>query len=149
MSDTTESTPTPENIWIITEEVVETPIQESHKERETVTRDGSRNSKDIGGRLGGSPQQEVDEEIVIRKKEGKVVVTKRPVKVTKLQQEMRGFLQAMQEMLDEAEQPKSKMQLDEVELSVEINGEGQFCLFGIGGGKAGGKGAMTFKFKRR
>ncbi|WP_269321119.1 Pepco domain-containing protein [Fischerella sp. PCC 9605] len=38
---------------------------------------------------------------------------------------MKGFLQAMREMLDEAEQPNSKMQLDEVELSVEINGEGK------------------------
>ncbi|MDJ0697752.1 hypothetical protein [Mastigocoleus sp. MO_188.B34] len=41
------------------------------------------------------------------------------------------------------------MQLDEVELSVEINGEGQISLFGIGGVKAGGRGAMTFTFKRK
>ena len=146
MSDTTEPTPTPENIWIITEEIVEAPIE---KEREAVTRDGSRSIKDIGGKLGSKTPKEVEEEIVIRKKEGKVVVTKRKVEVTKLKQEMRGFLQAMREMLDEVEEPKSKMQLDEVELSVEINGEGQISLLGIGGGKVGGKGAMTFKFKRR
>ena len=54
----------------------------------------------------------------------------------------------MREMLDEAEPPDSKMCLDEVELSVEINGEGQVSLFGVGG-KAGGKGGMTFKFKRK
>lgn len=142
MSDTTEPTPTPENIWIITEEIAETPIQQ---DKEVVTRDGSRSGADLGGKLGSHSQ----EEIMITKQKGEVVITRRKVEVTKLKQEMRGFLQAMREMLDEAEQPKSKMQLDEVELSVEVNGEGQISLFGIGGGKAGGKGAMTFKFKRQ
>ena len=123
-----ESTPTPEKIWIIT--------------RETHTREipsGARDSsRDTGGRL-GSETPEVPE----------VVVTDRqPVEVDKLKREMRGFLQAMREMLDEAEPPDAKMRLDEVELSVEINGEGQVSLFGVGG-KAGGKGGMTFKFKRK
>ena len=111
---------TPDAIWIITEES---------------TPGGSRGSADTGGVLGGP-----DDEIVI---------SKRKVEVSKLKGEMRKFLQAMRETLDEAETPNSKMQLDEVELSVEINGEGQISLFGIGGGKAGGKGAMTFKFKRK
>jgi len=70
------------------------------------------------------------------------------VEVATLKQEMKGFLQAMREMLDEADEPNSKIQLQEVELSVEINGEGKVSLFGVGG-KAGGKGAMTFKFKRK
>jgi hypothetical protein len=39
------------------------------------------------------------------------------------------------------------MQLDEIELSVEINGEGQMSILGTGG-KAGGKGAIKLKFKR-
>ena len=123
----------PDAIWIITEEVPETS-----------TPDGSRVSDDVGGVLGGA-----DEEIVVRWKQGELVITKRKVEVSKLKGEMRKFLQAMRETLDEAETPNSKMQLDEVELSVEINGEGQISLFGIGGGKAGGKGAMTFKFKRK
>ncbi len=36
-------------------------------------------------------------------------------------------------MLDEAEPTDSKMRLEEVELSVEINGEGQVSLLGVGG----------------
>ena len=120
---------TPDAIWIITEES---------------TPGGSRGGADTGGVLGGA-----DEEIVVSKRQGEVVITKRKVEVSKLKGEMRKFLQAMRETLDEAETPNSKMQLDEVELSVEINGEGQISLFGIGGGKAGGKGAMTFKFKRK
>lgn len=140
MSDTTERLPTPENIWIITEEIVEESTSE-----EVVNRSGSRSAGDIGGRLG----VEMQEEITVTKQQGELVITRRKVEVTKLKQEMRGFLQAMREMLDEAEAPNSKMQLDEVELSVEINGEGKISLLGLGSGKAGGKGAMTFKFKRR
>lgn len=118
---------TPEKIWIITGE---TYAQE-------ITSGARNSSQDTGGLLGS--ETEVKE----------VVTTERKaVEVEKLKQEMKGFLQAMREILDEAEPPDSKMRLDEVELSVEINGEGKISLFGVGG-KAGGKGGMTFKFKRK
>jgi hypothetical protein len=124
--------PTPKTIWIITEEAEATTIQE------TTTMRGGRSSRDMGGRLNAEITETTE-----------VVFTRRkPVDVGKLKQEMQGFMQAMREMLNEADQPESKIQLDEVELSVEINGEGQISLFGVGG-KAGGKGAMTFKFKRK
>ncbi|MEO1376495.1 MAG: hypothetical protein AAFW70_19800 [Cyanobacteria bacterium J06635_10] len=134
---------TTDAIWIVTEEIPDTS-----KNDDTSTPVASRGSDDVGGVLGGT---ETTEEIVVYKKEGEVVITRRKVKVSKLKEQMRDFLQAMREMLDEAETetPNSKMQLDEVELSVEINAEGQISLLGIGGGKAGGKGAMTFKFKRQ
>ena len=120
---------TPDKIWIITEAT-------EAATRESTTTTGARNSGDLGGMLGAEIRQTTE-----------VVITERKaVEVGKLKREMKGFLQAMREMLDEAEPPDSKMQLDEVELSVEINGEGQISLFGVGG-KAGGKGAMTFKFK--
>ncbi len=138
---------TPNAIWIITEEVAETSNTTTETVTDSVTRSGgARSSGDVGGRLGGV---ETKEEITFSQKKGELVITRRKVEVTKIKQEMKGFLQAMREMLDEAEEPNSKMQLDEVELSVEVNGEGQVSLFGIGGGKAGGKGAMTFKFKRK
>ena len=38
--------------------------------------------------------------------------------------------------------------LDEIELSVEINGEGKISLLG-NGAQAGGKGAIKLKFKRQ
>ncbi|MEM9922334.1 MAG: hypothetical protein AAF915_01015 [Cyanobacteria bacterium P01_D01_bin.50] len=135
------ATSTTDAIWIVTEE-----ISETSKNDDTSTPRGSRGGDDVGGVLGGT---ETTEEIIVKKKQGEIVITKRKVQVSKLKGQMREFLQAMREMLDEAETPNSKMQLDEVELSVEINGEGQISLIGIGGGKAGGKGAMTFKFKRR
>ncbi len=135
------ATSTPDAIWIITEE-----ISETSKNDDTSTSGVSRGSGDIGGILGGT---ETTEEIIVKKKQGEVVITRRKVKVSKLKGQMREFLQAMNETLDEAEIVNSKMQLDEVEISVEINAEGQISLLGIGGGKAGGKGAMIFKFKRK
>ena len=119
----TEDIATPSKIWIITGE---SDLQK--------TPTGARSSSDIGGQIGESAE---------------VAATERSqVDVSKLKLEMQGFLKAMREMLDEADPPSAKIRLDEVELSVEINGEGQVSLFGIGG-KAGGKGAMTFKFKRK
>lgn len=118
---------TPDRIWIITRE--ETAI-------ETVK--GSRG----GGSKGATYFDFEEEKLEI------VETNRKPVEVAKLKAEMKGFLQAMREMLDEADPPGAKIQLEEVELSVEINGEGQVSLFGTGG-KMGGKGAMTFKFKRK
>ncbi|MBW4449731.1 MAG: hypothetical protein KME38_23560 [Spirirestis rafaelensis WJT71-NPBG6] len=137
---------TPKAIWIITEETAETLTTTTETFTDNVTRSsGARSSGDRGGLLG----VQTNEEIVVSRKKDEIVITRRKVEVTKLKEEMKGFLQAMREMLDEADQLDSKIQLNEVELSVEVNGEGQISLLGIGGGKAGGKGAMTFKFKRK
>ena len=136
-SDMSSDNSSPDKIWIITEEVSETSTRER-----TPNYRGSRVGDDRGGSVGR-------EKMVLNTPKGPLVTTRKPVEVSKLKKEMRGFVQAMKEMLDEAEVPDSKMQLDEVELSVEINGEGQISLFGIGGGKAGGRGAMTFTFKRK
>lgn len=127
---------TPDSLWIITEEVAETS---------TTTISGARSSGDTGGLLG---RKTTEEQIIVTKEKDKLVITRRKVEVTKLKQEMRGFIQAMRECLDEADDPDSKIRLDEVEVSVEVNGEGQLSLFGTGG-KVGGKGSLTFKFKRQ
>ena len=70
------------------------------------------------------------------------------VKAQDLKQNVSEFLEVVEEAFDQAEKPKSKMQLDEIELSVEINAEGQVNLLG-NGGKAGTKGAIKLKFKRK
>ncbi|NJL84645.1 MAG: hypothetical protein HC890_20090 [Chloroflexaceae bacterium] len=119
---------TPKTIRIVTEEAVKIPGP-----------DGARSSDDIGGYLGQEAFGVKAEAIATRHQ---------AVEVETLKTEMRGFLQAMHEILEEAERQPAKLQLDEVELSVEINGEGKISLFGMGGAKIGGKGAMTLKFKR-
>jgi len=65
-----------------------------------------------------------------------------------LKQNMGEFLEVVEEAFEKAEKPRSGMQLDEVELSVEINGKGQVSLFGTGG-EAGAKGAVKLTFKRK
>lgn len=42
---------------------------------------------------------------------------------------------------------KSGLKLDEIEVTVEINGEGEVKLLGTGG-KVGTKGGITLRFKR-
>ena len=62
---------------------------------------------------------------------------------------MAQFLQLVGRLFKQVDQQigvESGMKLDEVELSVEISGEGEVKL--IAGGKATGKGAITLKFTR-
>ncbi len=77
------------------------------------------------------------------------------VDAEKLEQEMSRFLLVLDKVFTRAEQQtqaksgnKSGMQLDEIELSVEINGEGQVKLLGSGA-KAGGKGGIKLTFRRK
>jgi hypothetical protein len=73
-----------------------------------------------------------------------------PVQAEKLEQGMSDFLQVVGKVFTRAQESATElggMELDEIELGVEINGEGQFSLLG-NGGKVGGKGTMTLKFKR-
>jgi len=74
-----------------------------------------------------------------------------PVQVEKLEQNMSDFLSNMGQVLNRARQSAAAvagMELDEIELSVEISGEGQVSLLGSGV-KASSKGAMTLKFKAK
>ncbi len=57
------------------------------------------------------------------------------------------FLEVLGQTFEQAERNNSKIQLDEIELTVEINGKGQVGLLGIGG-EVGSKGAIKLKFKR-
>ncbi len=117
-------------IWIITDETstISTPT-------------GARgDGQDTGGLLGKYKQPPPQIEVL-----GKERVA---VPVERLKQEMTDFLQVVGDVFSQAEQQQSGLQIDEIELSVEINGEGQVSLFGIGG-KAGGKGAIKLKFKRK
>ncbi|MBU7582855.1 MAG: hypothetical protein KAF91_08085 [Nostoc sp. TH1S01] len=72
-----------------------------------------------------------------------------PVSAQKLEQNMTQFLQLVGRLFSRAEQQaSSKMQLEEIELSVEISGEGEVKLIGSGA-KASGKGAIKLTFKRQ
>ena len=73
-----------------------------------------------------------------------------PVSAQKLEQSIADFLQTMGRVLKHAQQRATElggMELDEIELSVEVNGEGQLSLLGSGA-KVGGSGGVTFRFKK-
>ncbi len=70
------------------------------------------------------------------------------VQAEDLKGNMSQFLGVLEETFDQAEQTYSnKIQLSEIELTVEINGKGQVGLLGTGG-EVGGKGGIKLKFKR-
>lgn len=69
--------------------------------------------------------------------------------VAQLEQNMTQFLHLIRRLFKQVDQEigaESGMKLDEVELSVEISGEGEVKL--VAGGKAAGKGAIKLKFTR-
>ncbi|MDJ0556085.1 MAG: hypothetical protein QNJ68_16930 [Microcoleaceae cyanobacterium MO_207.B10] len=71
------------------------------------------------------------------------------VKVDTLEAEMGHLVDVVQRLLKRAEQKtKSDIALEEVELLVEINGNGKISILGTGG-QVGGKGAIKLKFKRQ
>lgn len=73
-----------------------------------------------------------------------------PVSVEKLEQGVDDFLGTMGRVLKKAQAKAGEiggMELDEIQLSVEVNGEGQLSLLGSGT-KVGGSGALTLTFKR-
>jgi uncharacterized membrane protein YheB (UPF0754 family) len=72
------------------------------------------------------------------------------ISVDEMEQKMSHFLRSVSRIFQYADQCKaqfSDIALDEIELSIEISGEGEIKLLGSGG-KTGGKGAIKLKFKR-
>lgn len=121
-----ESSPT---IWVSveTEEAVaETPVT------------GSRDGGDIGGGW-GKPAAEAVERVLKRKR---VTLDARLLK-----EQMAGLLAIVDDLFEQAAQ-KSQMELEELELSVEIDGEGQVNLVG-NCVKLGSTGGITMKFKAK
>lgn len=98
---------------------------------------GERSSKDTGAGW-GTPVQEAITKVAKRKRV--------PVDAKALKTQMNGLLQVVGDLFGEAEQ-QTGMRLNEVELSVEINAEGNVSLVG-NGGKLGNTGGITLKFVR-
>ena len=74
-----------------------------------------------------------------------------PVSSEKIQEEWSRTIRFIGKLIHQAEKQAGgefNMQLDEVTLSVEINGRGKVSLIGACDAEANGKGAITLKFKR-
>jgi len=66
--------------------------------------------------------------------------------VKTLGENLKQFIESMNELVSQAPKIGEPFHLDEIELAVEINAEGNFQL--IGGAKAGITGGLTLKLKR-
>jgi hypothetical protein len=121
-----------ETIWVITDDVPQISVT-----------DGSKGGSGTGVSWADEVQTETSG--------AKGLVRGVPVRVQELEQNMASFLQVVQRLFRQAEQQadgNSGMQLDEVELSVEISGNGEIKLLATAGLKAEAKGAIKLKFKR-
>ncbi|NES22814.1 MAG: hypothetical protein F6K41_28810 [Symploca sp. SIO3E6] len=111
-----------------------------------VTADTPLTSKDGGEKAGNDSGNPFDESPVPTKRGTRGA----RLSVRKLEAEMSKFLGVVGGLFNRAQKQvnqQSGLKLDEIELSVEISGEGEVKLLGTGG-KAGTKGAITLKFKR-
>jgi hypothetical protein len=115
-------------LWIVTE--VET----------TETKETVRGERGGSNRGGGFYPPEVTEQT-------RTFIRQRvPLDAVALKTQMKGLLQVVSEVFDQAS-TQSGLQLDEVELSVEINAQGQVSILGSGGSLSD-KGSIKLTFKR-
>ena len=115
-------------IWFVVETETTRTIED--------VRRGERSGEDIGGDF----RQRVTEQI-------RTIAEKRvPLDAAALREQLNGLLKILGDVSDKANQ-QSGLQLDEVELAVELTGEGQVNILG-NSGKLGNKGAIKLKFKR-
>ncbi|NEQ29583.1 MAG: hypothetical protein F6K04_01070 [Leptolyngbya sp. SIO4C5] len=122
----TESSP----VWV---------IAETEQITEEIEIEGRRGGEDIGGGF-GPPREAVE---AVRR----LATRKRvPLDAQALRTQMDGLMSVVGDMFQQAE-AQTGMKLETVELSVEINAEGQVSLVG-NGGKLGNTGGITLKFTR-
>ncbi|MFG6107673.1 hypothetical protein U2F10_35955 [Leptothoe sp. EHU-05/26/07-4] len=119
-------------IWV----AVETALSS-----EDTTTEGERSGHvDIGPRFGASEPE-------IRETEHVVNRQRIPLDVKLLKEQMSGLLTVVNDLFVQAAQ-QSEMKLDELELSVEVDGEGKVNLIG-NGVRLGSSGGITMKFKSK
>jgi hypothetical protein len=115
-------------MWIVTE-VEQTETTEVMR--------GERGGVDRGGEF-GVPRTTEQVKTIVRQRV--------PLDAAALKVQMNGLLEVVSDVFDQANY-QSGLQLDEVELSVEINAQGQVSIMGSGGSLSN-KGAIKLKFKR-
>ena len=118
-------------LWVVAETTEEV--------EETVEVEGRRSGGDRGG--GFSIPGRVFESAQVTAQRKRV-----PLDAKALKAQMQGMLSVVNQLFDQAT-TQTGLQLNEVELSVEINAEGQLSLVG-NGGKLGNKGGIKLKFVR-
>jgi len=117
-------------LWLVTEVEQTTETVE--------VRRGERGGDDVGGGFGPPRVTEQVKSIVRQQRV--------PLDAAALKTQMHGLLQVVSDVFEQATQQRDLL-LDEVELSVEINAQGQVSIMG-NGGSLSDKGGIKLKFKR-
>ena len=123
----------PTDLYIITQ------VEET--EATTAPFDGQRDGRTDTGGGWDEPKRSATEELIQTLRRKRV-----PLDAHALKSQMQGMIAIINDLFEQAE-PSGGLQLNEVELSVEINAEGQVSLVG-NGGKLGNTGGITLKFTR-
>jgi hypothetical protein len=74
-------------------------------------------------------------------------VVRKVVDVQKLEQEVQSFLAAMEQIIGRLNHKVAEYTMDSVTVSAEVSAKGNVSLLGTGG-EIGGKGGISFTFKR-
>lgn len=88
-----------------------------------------------------------DDTSVDRDRDGGKRLVRRTVSVETLENEVESFLAAMERIIGNLSQQVGNYEMNEITVSAEVNASGKVSLFGTGG-EVGGKGGLSFKFKR-
>lgn len=113
-------------------------VAETDAVKNTTEVSGSRSSHDTGGGFGSNQVIETVKKAIHRQRV--------PLDAQALKVQMEGMISIVNDLFANATTDKG-LHLNEVELSVEINAEGQLSLVG-NGGKLGNMGGITLKFIR-
>ncbi|MEM9155060.1 MAG: hypothetical protein AAGB13_08475 [Cyanobacteria bacterium P01_F01_bin.33] len=125
--------------------MLETPtiwvsVESNETTEESPTRDGSRSSADTGASWDSVTNLPASIQRFTNRK-------RIPLDAKLLKEQMTGLLAVVGDLFEQAAQ-QSTMQLEELQLSVEIDGEGQVNLVG-NGAKLGNSGGITMTFKAK
>lgn len=74
-------------------------------------------------------------------------LVRKTVDLQELENEVKTFLAAMERIIGSLNQQVGKYQMDSITVSAEVNAKGKVSLLGSGG-EMGGKGGLSFTFKR-
>lgn len=113
-------------IWVVVEETAE-----------STSISGARDSIDTGGGFGSR----------VTEKLSSILKKRVQIDAFTLKTQISGLVKVVGDVFNQAEQ-QTGMKLSEVEVSLEINAEGQVSLIGTGG-KVSNKGGITLKFTRQ
>ena len=125
-------------LWVIADAELSEGTEAEIVEGDSKDPEGRRSGADTGGGFGSNPVVEVLKGVSRRRRV--------PLDAKAIKSQMKGLLTIVDDLFEQAT-TETSLELSEVEITVEINAEGQVSLVG-NGGKLSNTGGITLKFVR-